>query len=411
MVDLNSAKDFQTIRDFFPILKKCVYLNSNSLGAVPTQVADDLMSFYRAWAERGVSAWQETWWDLPRKIGHKLSSILGSEKDEITMIPNASIAHWVALSTQFGKRNKGNTARNKIVMTDHDFPSSLYAVSEIARFMDWDVELVPSLGQPGIEVETIINNIDERTLFVSTSHVYFKSGYIQDICEISKRAQHVGAITLIDGYHAPGSIPVNLTDLGVDFYIGGCLKWLCGGPGNAFLFVSKNLKSKIKPQLTGWMAHNNPFVFSSDMEFTEGSYKFMSGTLPVPSLYAASAGLDIIADVGISQIRKKSKKQTRLILNKARERGFEVYSPQNDELRGGSVSLAIPNGYQVKQALGKHDIIIDYRKSACREPDIIRVGPHFYTSDEEIDALFNALDEIYSSKEYKKFPAEIKTVT
>ncbi len=408
MLDLNSAKDFQSIRDSFPILKKCVYLNSNSLGAVPAQVGEDLMSFYKAWAERGVSAWQETWWDLPRKIGHKLSSILGSGNDQITMIPNASIAHWVVLSTQFGEKN---TARNKIVMTDHDFPSSMYAVSEIARFMEWEVEFVPSFGHPGIDVETILSKINERTLFVSTSHVYFKSGYIQDISEISNRAQRLGAITLIDGYHAPGSIPVNLMDLGVDFYIGGCLKWLCGGPGNAFLFVNKNLKSKIEPRLTGWFAHNNPFIFSSNMEFIEGSYKFMSGTPSVPSLYTASAGLDIIAEVGISQIRKKSKKQTRLILKKARERGFVPYSPEEDELRGGSVSLALPHGYQVKQALGKHRIIIDYRKGAGQEPDIIRVGPHFYTMDEEIDVFFDTLDEIYSSEEYKKFPAEIKTVT
>ena len=202
------------------------------------------------------------------------------------MIPNASIAHWVALSTQFGIRNG---TRNKIVMTDHDFPSSLYAVSEIARFMDWEVDIVSSFGLPGIDVENIINKIDEKTLCVATSHVYFKSGFIQDISAISERAQRVGAILLIDGYHAPGSIPVNLTDLGVDFYIGGCLKWLCGGPGNAFLFVSKNLKSNIMPRLTGWFAHNNPFEFSSAMEFTEGPYKFMSGTPSVPSLYTASA--------------------------------------------------------------------------------------------------------------------------
>lgn len=408
MVDLNSAEDFQSIRDLFPILRKCVYLNSNSLGAVPNQVAEDLMSFYKAWAENGVGAWRETWWDLPSKIGYKLSFLLGAGNTEITMIPNASIAHWVALSTQFGIKNG---TRNKVVMTDHDFPSSIYAVSEIARFMEWEVELIPSFGQPGIEVETIINKIDERTLFVATSHVYFKSGYIQDISKISDRAQHVGAITLIDGYHAPGSIPVNLTDLGVDFYVGGCLKWLCGGPGNAFLFVSKNLKSKIKPRLTGWFAHNNPFVFSSDMEFTEGAYKFMSGTPAVPSLYTASAGLDIIANVGVSQIREKSQEQTRLIIDKAAERGFILFSPDEDGFRGGSVSLSIPYGYPVKQALEEHGIIIDYRKGVGREPDIIRVGPHFYTRDEEINIFFDTLDEIYSSEEYKNYPDEIKTVT
>jgi kynureninase len=408
MVDLKNAEDFQSIRDLFPILKKCVYLNSNSLGAVPAQVAEDLLSFYQTWAEKGVSAWGETWWELPRKIGLKLSSFLGSGDDEISMIPNASIAHWVALSTQFGK---SNGTKNKIVMTDLDFPSSLYAVSEIARFMEWEIEVVSSQGHHGIDVETILDKIDERTLAVATSHVYFKSGYIQNIAEISRKAQRVGAITLIDGYHAPGSIFVNLTDLGVDFYVGGCLKWLCGGPGNAFLFVGKNLKSKIEPRLTGWFAHNKPFDFSSDMEFTEGSYKFMAGTPSIPSLYTASAGLDIIARIGILQIRKKSQRQTRLIMSKAQERGFALYSPEDDELRGGSVSLSIPHGYQVKQALGERGIIIDYRQGDRQDMEIIRVGPHFYTKDDEINVLFDTLDEIYSSEEYKNFPNEIKSVT
>jgi len=408
MVDLNNSKDFQSIRNLFPILKKCIYLNSNSLGAVPAQVAEDLLSFYQAWAEKGVSAWGETWWELPRKIGLKLSSFLGAGDDEISMIPNASIAHWVALSTLFEKRNR---TRNKIVMTDLDFPSSLYAVSEIARFMEWEIDVVSSHGQSGIDFETIIKKIDERTLAVATSHVYFRSGYVQNISEISRKAQYMGAITLIDGYHALGSISVNLTDLGVDFYIGGCLKWLCGGPGNAFLFVGKNLKSKITPRLTGWFAHREPFDFSSDMEFAEGSYKFMAGTPAVPSLYTASAGLDIIARIGISQIRKKSQNQTRLIINKARERGFVLYSPEVDKLRGGSVSLSIPHGFQVKQALGEQGIIIDYRKGDRQDTDIIRVGPHFYTKDEEINVLFNTLDKVYSSEEYKKFPDKIKSVT
>ncbi|MFC2161550.1 aminotransferase class V-fold PLP-dependent enzyme [Acidobacteriota bacterium] len=408
MVDLNNVEEFQTIRDLFPILNKCVYLNSNSLGAVPSQVSEDLLSFYQIWAEKGVSAWGETWWELPRKIGLKLSSLLGDGDDEIAMIPNASIAHWVALSTQFGKRI-GH--RKKIVMSDLDFPSSLYAVSEIARFMDWEIDLVPSHGQPGIDVESFISKIDEKTLAVATSHVYYKSGYIQNISEISRKAQRVGAVTLIDGYHAPGTISVNLADLGVDFYVGGCLKWLCGGPGNAFLYVGKNLKSKVEPRLTGWFAHDKPFNFSSHMEFTEGSYKFMSGTPSIPSLYASSAGLDIISRIGISQIRKKSQKQTRLIMNKTRERGFCLYSPEDDDKRGGSVSLSIPCGYQVKQSLEERGIIIDYRQGDRQETEIIRVGPHFYTKDEEIDILFETLDEIYSTEAYKKFPKEIKTVT
>jgi kynureninase len=408
MENWDLKKNLAVIRDRFPVLRTCVYLISNSLGAVPIQVAEDLQSFFRLWAERGVGAWQDRWWDLSSCIGRELASFLGADEDEVTMMSNATTAHWVALSTHFA-RDLG--LRNRVVMTDQDFPSSIYAVSEIAKFLGWEIDMVQSRGRYGIEVDRILDRIDDRTLFVATSHVYFKSGYIQDISRIADLAQRVGALTLIDGYHAPGTIPVNLKDLGVDFYIGGCLKWLCGGPGNAFLFVKKDLRTRLKPRLTGWFAHRSPFSFSPDMEFTEGEYRFMSGTPPIPSLYTVSAGLNIIKRIGILPIRAKSRKQTRLVINGAIERGFSVYSPEEDDLRGGAVSLVIPHGYQVKQALQEQGILVDFRQGIHREPDIIRIGPHFYSEDEEIGQLFKAIDEIYAKGMYKKFDKKISTVT
>jgi kynureninase len=408
MISLDLKRDFADIRDRFPILESCVYLISNSLGAVPSRVADDLMAFYRLWAERGVRAWEETWWDLARNFGNELASFLGAGDDEITMMPNATVAHWTAISTQFA--DKGGK-RKKIVMTDHDFPSSIYAVSEIAKTMGWAVDLIRSDGDCGIDTEHILDRIDESTLFVATSHVYFKSGYIQWIEPIIEKARRVGALTLIDGYHAPGTIPVRLSELRVDFYVGGCLKWLCGGPGNAFLFVRKDLSAKIAPSLTGWFAHRKPFSFSERMLWAEGAHKFMSGTPSIPSLYTASAGLDIINSVGIEAIRDKSLKQTGRIIQQARQRGFPLFSPEEEKRRGGAVSIVLPHGYQVKQALGHRGILVDFRKGKGREPDTLRVGPHFYTLDDEIDRFFSVLDEIYSTKEYKTFPVHAKTVT
>ncbi|MFB0517986.1 MAG: aminotransferase class V-fold PLP-dependent enzyme, partial [Acidobacteriota bacterium] len=199
--------------------------------------------------------------------------------------------------------------------------------------------------------------------------------------------------------------------LDVDFYIGGCLKWLCGGPGNAFLYVRPELASNLKPQLTGWFAHQNPFLFGQGMEYAQSSYRFMSGTPPVPCLYTALAGLDIIKKIGTSQIRQKSLHQTELIINKARERGFSLFTPEDSELRGGAVSLGFPHAFPVKQALEKRGIKVDFRKGGDEEPDVIRVGPHFYTRDEEIDILFREIDAILASGEYQKFPAEIEKIT
>jgi kynureninase len=409
MLDLN--RDLESIRKEFPILERCVYLISNSLGAVPRKAEDHLSRFYRLWAEDGVSAWEKEWWDLSRNTGNQVASLLGAKKDEVTMLPNATLCHWVVLSTEFCAARKRDDKRNTIVITDHDFPSILYAVSKTAEFMGWKVELIKSHGQPGIDAETILRKMDEQTLCVATSHVYFKSTYIQDVQRIAARAREVGAMTLIDGYHAPGTIPVDVKQLDIDFYVGGCLKWLCGGPGNAFLYVRSELARTLQPSLTGWFAHKVPFLFAQDMEYTQGSYRFMAGTPPIPCLYTAQAGLEIIKQIGIAGIRERSLVLTALILDKAKERDFHLYSPEDGNLRGGAVSFGLPHAFSVKQALEQRGIKVDFRKGEGKEPDIIRVGPHFYSIEEEIDILFQEIETVYVSGEYKKFPDKIDHVT
>lgn len=404
----NLERDLDSIRKEFPILQRCTYLISNSLGAAPKKVQENLNRFYSLWADEGVSAWRKEWWGLSRKVGNLIASLLGAREDEVTMMANATQCHWVALSTKFLAEKE---RRKKIVITEHDFPSAIYAISQIAKFRDWRIDSVRSHGQPGIDVRHILDRIDENTLFVATSHVYFKSGFIQNISEIAAHARRVGALTLIDGYHAPGTIPVNLKQLDVDFYLGGCLKWLCGGPGNSFLYVRPELASALQPQLTGWLAHSSPFTFSREMRYAKGSYRFMSGTPPIPCLYTAEAGLEFIRKIGLSQIREKSISQTRLIIEKAKKRGFSLFSPEKDSLRGGAVSVVIPHAFQVKQALEEKEIKVDFRKGRDDEPDIIRVGPHFYSKDEEIEILFQAIDSIQASRDFRKYPKAIKNVT
>jgi kynureninase len=406
--DWDLGKDLNLIRKNFPILEKCVYLISNSLGAVPVQVRDDLNRFYTLWAEEGVTAWEKEWWLLSREVGNVVASLIGADNDCVTMMTNATHSHWVALSTKFSA-NRGE--RDKVVMTDLDFPSVIYAVSKICFFMGWKLDVIQSHGKPGIHADEICGHVDEKTLWVSTSHVYFKSAYIQDIYKIAQHARKMGASTLIDGYHAPGTIPVDVTELGTDFYIGGCLKWLCGGPGNAFLYMRPELKKTLEPQLTGWLAHKNPFGFSQQMEYSDGAYKMMSGTPPIPCLYSALAGLNIIQNIGIGQIRQKSIAQTKLLIENASERGFEIFSPIEDNNRGGAVSIGLPHAHQVKQALIERNVKIDFRKGKSGEPDVIRVGPHFYTKDSEIEYFFELIDKILSSGEYKKYAGRIERVT
>jgi len=406
MFDLKN--NISGIRNKFPILNECIYLISNSLGAVPRRVQSDLKRYYKLWAEQGVSAWRDEWWDLPKKISTRVQELLNAPKNSITMMPNATISHWVALSAKFSEHQSN---RNKIVMTDLDFPSSIYAVSKIARFMGWKCETVKSENHPYLETEKILEKIDPSTLFVATSHVCFKSSFIQNIRSIAEKASKVGALTLIDGYHAPGIIPVDLKKLKVDFYIGGCLKWLCGGPGNAFLYARPDLAKKLKPALTGWMAHKNPFEFDLDLKYTSGPYRYMSGTPPIPCLYTSSAGLNIIQQVGIKNIREKSISMTETIIDKARQRGFSIHSPLDKDIRGGAVSIHLPKAFQVKQALDQKKILVDFRKGQAEKQDVLRIGPHFYNEKKEIDHLFREIDTVYSSGEYKKYSDKIEHVT
>jgi len=404
----NLFKDLSEIRKKFPILENCAYLISNSLGAVPGSVRGRLEHYYTLWAEIGVGAWKNEWWDLSRRIGDKIAALIGADSDTVTMLTHATQCHWIVLSTLFQQQGK---SRRRVIMTELDFPSSIYAVSQIAKAMDWQVELIKCEGESGLVVDKILNRLDEDVLCVATSHVYFKSAYVQNISAIAARAQKVGALTLIDGYHAPGVLPVDVKCLGVDFYIGGCLKWLCGGPGNAFLYVAPQLNERLNPALTGWLAHENSFLFTHEFSPATGSNKFQSGTPPVPCLYAAEPGLDIITEIGVSAIREKSLIQTDLVIDQAGERGWEVLTPREHALRGGAVSVVIPHAWQVKQALEEYNIRVDFRKGDKKESDVIRLGPHFYTQDAEIELFFRKSESIIVSGEFKKYSSEIKHVT
>ncbi len=401
-------RDLARVRREFPVVGRCVYLISNSLGAMPQRARQGLERFLSLWDREGVTAWQKEWWDLGLRVGDKVAKLIGAGPGQVTMMTHATQAHWVALSTRF--LCPARSRRRKIVLSDQDFPSSLYAVESVCRMMNWEPVVVSGQGS-GLDPEPLLRAMDERTLFVATSHVHFKTSAVQDIGAICRRARAVGALSLIDGYHAPGAIPVNMKKLEADFYIGGCLKWLCGGPGAAFLFVRPEIAAVEKPLLTGWAGHRRPFLFNQRMEYADKSRRFQSGTPAVPSLYAAQAGLEIIEEIGLAQIRRKSLRLTGQIMARAEERRFPLLTPREDSRRGGHVSFHIPHAFQLKQALEAQGIKLDYRKGRAEEADLLRAGPHFYNKEEEVEILFRKLDRLLSSGTYKKYSSSVRSVT
>ncbi len=389
-----------THRDRFPILEKTNYLISNSLGAAPRDVRDSLIDYYETWADRGVRAWEEGWWRLSETVGDLVAPLIGAWPGEVVFQPNVTLAHAVIFSA-FDFRQ----GRPKVVTDAMHFPSILYLLDGLR---DSGAELEVISSDDGITVETgrLIEAIDERTAFVNVSHVFFKSSYIQEIEALAARASEVGAATIIDGYQAVGSMPVDVRALGVDVYLGGCLKWLCGGPGAAFLWVKPEWRSALTPQLTGWMSHRRPFAFEPRLDRRDDSWRFLHGTPNVAALYAARPGLELIGAIGLEAIRVKSERQIRRLVDLAASRGYPCTTPLDPARRGGTVAIDVPHGLAVSRALKAQRILCDYRSGAG-----IRLAPHFYTRDDELDEAIDAIAEILDRDGWATFEADSSPIT
>lgn len=371
-------------RSEFPILEKTNYMISNSLGAMPRGVFRELEAFATQWATRGVRAWHEGWWEMPVTVGDILADILGAPHGSITMHQNVSIAESILLSCfDF------DGPRNKVVYTGMNFPSVMY-VFEAQKRRGARIHVVPSEDGITVDTQRVLDAIDETTLLVPISHVLFRSAFIQDAKAITEKAHRVGARVILDVYQAAGCVPVDLTALGVDFAVGGSVKWLCGGPGAGYLYVRPDLVKSLEPALTGWQAHEKPFDFEiGPIRYAADQFRFLNGTPHVPALFSARAGYEIIRKVGVGAIRAKSKRLVKLILDEARAAGFEVTCPADPERRGGTVAVAVQDGERVCAELLRREIIVDYRPKAG-----IRVSPHFYSTEDECRAVVAAIAEI-----------------
>ncbi|MBZ0301322.1 MAG: aminotransferase class V-fold PLP-dependent enzyme, partial [Anaerolineae bacterium] len=307
----------------FPILAETTYLISNSLGAMPRGVYDSLRAYADTWAARGVRAWGEGWWDMNVTVGDRIAAIIGAAPGSVSMHQNISLAMGILLSCF-----DYDGPRNKVVIEGGIFPSVYYVLRGMLP-PHMELCLIESQDEGiSVPVERIIDAIDERTLLVPISHVLFRSAYILDVQAIIAKAHHVGATVILDGYHATGILPVDVTALNVDYYLSGVLKWMCGGPGGVFLYARPDHLKTVRPRLTGWMAHQHPFAFEVDeIELREDAFRFLNGTPAIPSLYANQPGIDILAQVGIDAIRQKSMRQTALLIDLAEAAGYEINSP------------------------------------------------------------------------------------
>jgi kynureninase len=376
----------ESYRDHFPILEHTTYLISHSLGPMPLGAEENLLRYAREWRERGVRAWAEGWWEASTSVGDQLARIFGGAPGTTVMHQNVAVAQAVVLSCfEF------EPPRNRIVYGEGEFPSVRY-LYQAQRRRGAEVEIVA-------DADAVLEAIDERTLLVPVSHVLFKTGEIQDVEAIVERAHEAGALVVLDAYQSVGSVPLDVTGLGVDFAVGGSVKWLCGGPGAGWLYVRPDLIDRLEPTFTGWQAHARPFAFEPEQEYASGAARFLTGTPNVPALYAASAGYDIIEEVGVGRIRERSVQQTTLLVELLEAAGFEVASPGNPDRRGGTVVVRTPELEAVHRELDAREIVCDFRPDAG-----IRLGPHFFNTDDELRFAAAQIAEIVESGAYLGAP-------
>jgi kynureninase len=329
---------------------------------------------------------------MPVSVGNEVAQIIGADPGTVVMHQNVSVCQSLVLSCF-----EPTAQRNKIVYSELNFPSVMYVYEAHARAGKLKIKIVESDDGITVPLERMLAAIDETTLLVPFSHVLFKSAFLQDAKAIIDRAHEVGAMVVLDTYQSAGTIPFSVKELNTDFATGGSVKWLCGGPGAGYLYVRPDLQTKLEPKTTGWMAHQEPFSFDTNMRYADNIWRFLHGSPAIPALYAAQSGYRIINEIGVDKIREKSMRQTSYLIELAEEAGFTVTSPKDVRQRAGTVTVAHEHAAAVAKELIRREFIIDYRPGAG-----IRISPHFYTTDNELELVIEEMKKIGESESYRE---------
>ena len=373
-------------RSEFPTLSSSVHLISHSLGAMPRSARQWAMRFLDEWEGESIEAW-ETWLPFVRELGDTIAEVVGAPKGSIAIHQNVStIQSMIASCFEF------EAPRNRVVYSELNF-STVHYVWERQRQRGAEIVMVRARDSVHPPMEELLSAIDERTLIVPISHVLFRSSAIKDVPAIVKRAHEVGALVMLDCYQSAGVLPVKLAEWEVDIACGGSVKWACGGPGAAWVYVAPSVLPRLKPMQTGWFGHKRPFAFEMDsIDYADDVFRVMGGTPPIPALYTARAGWEIIRKIGVEAIRKKSLRQTALLRNLVEERGFRVNTPREDDARGGTICFDFEGAERASKELNARRFFHDYRPKCG-----LRASPHFYTTDEEIERFVREIDVVRRS--------------
>ena len=372
-------------REEFPSLSAGIHLLSHSLGPMPRGARAALASYLDRWeGYTRENAWKAAWWDLSSEVGDRIARLLGAPPGSVQPQPNASVALSAAASCLDFSRGR----RRKIVTTALEFPTTEYVWREQERG-GARVEIVSSEDGITTPLEKLLEAIDEETALVSISHVSYRSSHRIDPRPVVARAREAGALVLLDVYQSAGVLPLDVAGWGVDFAVGGTIKWLCGGPACGYLYARPDLAPRLRPRLTGWIAHEEPFDFAPGaIRLASGARRFAQGTPGVPGLYSCVAGLDILLEVGAGAIEAESRRRTTRMVELGLERGWPLRSPANAAERGGSVMIGAADPERLEEELARRQVFVDWR------PGVIRASPHFFNTDEEVEEALTILSAL-----------------
>jgi len=372
--------DLARYREDYPILADTTYMNSNSMGAMPRQAAEALAQYAADWAREGVEVWPH-WFDVLEATGDSAARFLGAPAGQTIL--NQNVAYFqAAVASALDLRG----ARNRVVVEALQFPNVLY-VWDRFRELGADLVLVPSDDGMTIPLDRMLAAIDERTAIVPISHGIYVSGALQDVKAICSRAHEVGAIVMVDVYQTVGAVPIDVQDWDADIVVGGSHKWLCGGPGTAFMWIKPALRERLQPRLTGWMGHEDPFSFEpAPIRYAQGYRRFLGGTPSMPAYYVARAAFENLHAIGVDRIRAHNLALARIIIDRAQTHGLTIHSPIADDQRTGFVAVDFPGSHVASQQLIAEHYKLDWRPNCG-----LRLGPHFYNTEAEVHRMMDRI--------------------
>lgn len=383
----DSPPDWRALRAEFPILARKVYLNSNSLGALCTAAIGERRRFEASWNELGASAWYDVWLRKLEEVRAGFARTVGTDAESIALMPSVSAALAAVADALEGARRGGALgSRHKVVVTELDFPTLGHQFLSRAP-LGIELEVVGSPDGVEVPVEALEAAVDEETLLLATSHVFYGTGAVQDARALADLAHGAGAFIFLDAYQSNGQLPIDVRALDVDFLASGALKWLCGGPGLAYLYVRPDVR--LAPTTLSWFGVEGQFDFDLMGALPRGgARRFELGTPATGAAYTAAGGLAVIERAGIDRIRSRNRELTDDLRRRLAVAGFELHEAPVAERRSALVLARHPDPPAAVRGLAERDVIVDHRGL------FVRFSPHFYNTVEDNERAVRALHEI-----------------